>query len=131
VLRHRVDQLHRTLDHAGEELAAQSRLAFITERLAAHLGDERRPGPHRDPGLAHRLRDLLDARLPGGLGLDEAARVLHAHPTHLVRAFSAEFGLPPHRYLTGRRVDLARPDPTLPPRHRHDTRPLRHQRAGP
>ena len=108
VLRRRVDQLHRTLDHAGEELAAQSRLAFITERLEAHLGDERRPGPRRDPGLAHRLRDLLDARLPGGLGLDEAARVLHAHPTHLVRAFSAEFGLPPHRYLTGRRVDLAR-----------------------
>ena len=34
--------------------------------------------------------------------------MLHAHPTHLVRAFSAEFGLPPHRYLTGRRVDLAR-----------------------
>jgi len=107
VLRRRIDQLHRALAHPGEELAAQSRLAFITERLAAHLGDERAAAP-RDPGLAHRLRDLLDARFPEGLGLDEAARLLHAHPTHLVRAFGAEFGLPPHRYLTGRRVDLAR-----------------------
>jgi AraC-like DNA-binding protein len=48
------------------------------------------------------------ARLPAELTLDEAARLLHAHPSHLVRAFGAEFGLPPHRYLTGRRVELAR-----------------------
>ncbi|GAA4791453.1 AraC family transcriptional regulator [Actinomycetospora chlora] len=107
LLRHRVDQLHRALDHPGEELAAQSRLAFITERLAAHLGQEHGAARH-DPGLAHRLRDLLDARLPAALTLDEAAGRLHAHPTHLVRAFTTEFGLPPHRYLTGRRIDLAR-----------------------
>jgi AraC-like DNA-binding protein len=107
VLRRRVDQLHRVLGRPGEELAAQSRLAFITERLAGHLG-QRHAEPRPDPGLAHRLRDLLDARVGVGLGLDEAGRLLHAHPTHLVRAFRAEFGLPPHRYLTGRRVDLAR-----------------------
>lgn len=112
VLRRRVDQLHHVLAQPGEELAAQSRLAFVTERLAAHLGarpEEPHHGEHsRDPGLAHRLRDLLDDRLVEGLGLDEASRLLHAHPTHLVRAFGTEFGLPPHRYLTGRRVDLAR-----------------------
>jgi len=34
--------------------------------------------------------------------------VLHAHPTHLVRAFRRAYGLPPHAYLTGRRVDLVR-----------------------
>ena len=31
-----------------------------------------------------------------------------ADPTHLVREFSREFGIPPHRYLIGRRVELAR-----------------------
>jgi AraC-like DNA-binding protein len=46
--------------------------------------------------------------MPAGIGLDEAAAVLHAHPTSLVRAFTARFGIPPHRYLTGRRIDLAR-----------------------
>lgn len=107
VLRRRVDQLHHVLAHPGEELAAQSRLAFIAERLAAHLGTPA-PAERPDRTLAHRLRDLLDARVPEGLGLDEAGRVLHAHPTTLVRAFSTEFGLPPHRYLTGRRIDLAR-----------------------
>ncbi|MEJ2860398.1 AraC family transcriptional regulator [Actinomycetospora flava] len=106
-LRRRVDRLHHALGHPGEELAAQSRLAFIVERLAVHLGEQSAALRH-DRTLAHRLRDLLDARVTEGLGLDEAGRLLHAHPTHLVRAFGTEFGLPPHRYLTGRRVDLAR-----------------------
>ena len=34
--------------------------------------------------------------------------MLGAHPTHLVRAFRREVGIPPHRYLTGRRLDRAR-----------------------
>jgi AraC-like DNA-binding protein len=34
--------------------------------------------------------------------------VLQVHPVHLVRSFSAAFGVAPHAYLTGRRVDLAR-----------------------
>ena len=46
--------------------------------------------------------DVLDADLV------EAAGTLHAHPAHLVRAFTREYGLPPHRYLTGRRLDAAR-----------------------
>ena len=62
----------------------------------------------RDRPLARRLRDLLDARVVEGVGLAEAARLLGAHPTHLVRAFGREFGIAPHRYLTGRRVDRAR-----------------------
>lgn len=43
-----------------------------------------------------------------GLTLREAAEKLHSHHTHLVRAFSREFGMAPHQYLTARRVDLAR-----------------------
>ena len=84
-------------------------MALIRERLGQHL---RRQAPGaarvRDAGLASRLRDLLDARVSSGVTLDEAARTLGAHPAHLVRAFTRELGLPPHRYLTGRRVDLAR-----------------------
>ncbi|GAA5158583.1 AraC family transcriptional regulator [Pseudonocardia eucalypti] len=111
VLRHRIDQLHRVLAQPGEELHAASRLAFVAERLRQHL----RPGtgvprPDRKHAnhLADRLRQLLDANVTGGVTLDRAAELLHAHPTHLVRAFTRAHGLPPHRYLTGRRVDLAR-----------------------
>ncbi|MEU1599051.1 AraC family transcriptional regulator [Streptomyces sp. NPDC005708] len=110
VLRRRIGQLHTALARRGDELEAESRLALISQRLREHL----RPRtaviggtvPHR--GIAHDLRDLLDERFLEGTTLEEAARSLHAHPAHLVRAFSAAFGIAPHQYMTSRRVDLAR-----------------------
>ena len=36
-------------------------------------------------------------------------RELGTHPSHLVRVFRREYGLPPHRYVVGRRLDRARP----------------------
>lgn len=109
VLRRRVGQLHAALANRGDEFEAESRLALIGERLREHL----RPGPAfggTEParGIAHDLRDLLDGRLLEGVALAEAARLLHAHPTHLVRAFSSAFGIAPHQYVMSRRVDLAR-----------------------
>jgi AraC-like DNA-binding protein len=80
---------------------------LITERLTHHFA-RTAPVVHADPTLADRLRQLLDASLPGGMTLNAAAQELQTSPTHLVRAFSKRFGLPPHQYLTGRRVDLAR-----------------------
>jgi AraC-like DNA-binding protein len=108
-LRRRVHQLHEVLALPGEELAAQSRLALVVDRLGQHLRHQVAALPAvQDRGLARRLREALDARAPLGLSLDEASRLLSAHPTHLVRAFTREYGIPPHQYLTGRRVDLAR-----------------------
>ncbi|WP_030988910.1 helix-turn-helix domain-containing protein [Streptomyces sp. NRRL S-1813] len=131
LLRHRIHQLHTSLGHAGDAHAgddthrdnaqadnaqagdvfeAESRLAFIRERLHSHLDALR---PTRTPGreahrLAAALRDLLDSRLATGLPLHEAAAVLHAHPTHLIRCFKQTYGLPPHAYLTGKRIGWAR-----------------------
>lgn len=110
VLRGAVDRLHRVLDAPGDELSARSGLVLVTDRLAAHLSGA---SPEddvvvRDPRAAGGLRDLLDAHLVDGLTLDDAAARLHVDPTHLVKSFSAEFGLPPHRYLVGRRVEAAR-----------------------
>ncbi|MEE1927338.1 AraC family transcriptional regulator [Streptomyces sp. TRM 70351] len=109
VLRERIHQLHNALTHPGDELEADSRLAFVAERLRAHLERRCEPKePAADPGLAHRLRELLDECFVEGVTLREASEQLHAHPAHLVRVFSQEFGMGPHQYLTGRRVDLAR-----------------------
>lgn len=109
LLRTRVGQLHTVLAERGEEFEAESRLALIIERLRERL----RPRPsagRTDPGrgVAHDLRNLLDARLGEVITLEEAGRLVHAHPAHLVRAFSAAFGIAPHQYVTARRVDLAR-----------------------
>jgi AraC-like DNA-binding protein len=108
VLRNRIDRLHQVLVRRTEDLEAASRLAFVAERLDGHLRRRVEPAVLVRRGAAHRLRELLDARLPAGLPLAEAAALLDAHPAALVRAFSREFGIPPHRYLTGRRLELAR-----------------------
>lgn len=99
--------IHAALQRPGEELAAESGVVMLRERVAAHLGAA--PAmPRRDDPLARRLRMLLDDRLTERFTVAEAGSVLGAHPSHLIRAFSKAYGIPPHRYVTGRRVDLAR-----------------------
>ncbi len=107
LLRARVAQLHRTLDEQTPVLEAESRLALIAERIRDHLGSPPQVAAAPEQ-LARDLRDLLDDRLATGLSLHDAARELHTHPAQLVRAFGRAFGLSPHRYLTGRRVEAAR-----------------------
>jgi AraC-like DNA-binding protein len=109
LLRERIHQLHVCLAaRSPDPLEVDSRLVFILERLGQHLHRHAPTSRRPDPGLAGRLRDLLDARTTEGITLRDAAELLHAHPTHLVRAFTHAHGLPPHQYLTGRRVELAR-----------------------
>jgi AraC-like DNA-binding protein len=107
-LRRRVADLHGVLAHPGDELEAESRLALIAERLRSHYRPTPQAAPSSRGDLADAYRDLLDDRIVPGVSLAEAAQILHAHPTHLVRAFRDAFGLPPHAYLTGRRVERAR-----------------------
>ncbi|MET7297957.1 AraC family transcriptional regulator [Embleya sp. NPDC005575] len=109
LLRHRIHQLHVALIHAEDGFEAESRLSFIRERLHFHL-DALKPGtPGREANrLAAELRELLDSRIPAGISLHDAAAILHAHPTHLIRCFKQTYGLPPHSYLTGKRIDQAR-----------------------
>jgi AraC-like DNA-binding protein len=110
LLRRRVDQLHRCIADPADALEAESRLAFIGQRLTAHL----RPGraiattQRGSARLAARLREMLDEALPTGLTLADAANILGAHPSHLVRSFSNAYGVAPHAYLIGRRIDVAR-----------------------
>lgn len=111
-LRERVHGLHLALAER-DPFEAQSRLAFVRERLhrrlAGRAAEERAPGPVSGARVAVRLRELLDARVPEGITLAQAAAELgYPHPTHLIRSFTAAYGLPPHAYLIGRRVALAR-----------------------
>ncbi len=107
-LRGQIDLLHSALAHPGDAFEAESRLALVRERLITHLAATDPPVVRRDRTLARRLRDLIDDRVTTGITLAEAATTLGASETHLVRAFTREHGIPPHQYLTGRRLDLAR-----------------------
>jgi AraC-like DNA-binding protein len=91
----------------GEQLQVEARLGLVAERIAAHLGQgppRREPEPH----LAGQLRGLLDERLAEPVTLGAAAAQLGRSVPHLVRSFTREFGVSPHAYLIGRRVDAAR-----------------------
>lgn len=110
LLRQRIHHIHHALAHPGEEFEAESRLALVSERLTQHL--RRRIGedgaPLADPPLARALRELITEHFRAGISLSEASARLHAHPAHLVRTFSREYGMSPHQYLTSLRVDHAR-----------------------
>ena len=98
--------VHAALDHPADAMAAECGVLALRDVVRAHLGEP--PSGTRDAPLARRLRALLDDRLAESFTIEEAARLLGAHPSHLVRVFSQAYGIPPHRYVTGRRVDDAR-----------------------
>lgn len=109
VLRHRIHQVHQALGRAGEEFEAESHLALATDRIAWHLRNQARGHAlEQASAVAHKLRDLLDARFCEKLTLQQLSAAMRANAAHLVRAFSREFGISPHQYLIGRRVDMAR-----------------------
>ncbi|MFB9542938.1 helix-turn-helix transcriptional regulator [Micromonospora sagamiensis] len=110
VLWRRIDLLHDLLAEPGDDLAAETHLALVAERLRMHLERRTSPAPAtpHDPRVARRLRTLLDERVVEGVSLHEASRALHVNATYLVRAFSREYGIGPHQYVISRRVDLAR-----------------------
>lgn len=105
-LRAALSQLHNCLLNDAGCLDAEARLALIGERIAAHLTPTLVPAPGR--GVAHRLRELLDAHATSQVTLARSAATLDRSVPHLVRSFTREFGLSPHAYLIGRRVGAAR-----------------------
>jgi AraC-like DNA-binding protein len=103
----RVDRLHRAFDHPGDVFEAESGVALVADGIRQRLAGAPDVA-RRDAALARRLRDLLDDHVVEGVVLADLARDLGAHPSHLIRAFGQEYGIAPHRYLTGRRLDRAR-----------------------
>lgn len=107
-LRAALAHLHNCLLNDAGYLDAEAGLALIAERITGHLTQTRDPLPGPEPSVAHRLRELLDGHVTSQLTLAQAAAVLDRSVPHLVRSFSRQFGLTPHAYLIGRRVEAAR-----------------------
>ena len=101
-----VDQIHAALNDPPDALAAECGVLALRTLIQPHL---RTPvDTAADAPLARRLRDLLDDRLAETFTIAEAAAQLHAHRSHLVRVFTQSYGIAPHQYVIGRRVDRAR-----------------------
>jgi AraC-like DNA-binding protein len=107
-LRTALARLHQTLDADEDPLDAEGRLALIRERLTTHLAPGSHPRTKPEAQAAWRLRALLDEYTTDSVSLAEAARRLDRSVPHLVRSFSQTFGVSPHAYIIGRRIEAAR-----------------------
>jgi AraC-like DNA-binding protein len=118
-LRHAVSLLDRALV-ARDDLEAESRLALVVERLTTHLVC-RAPEPAspaaslsasargaRAGRVAALAREAFDADPVGTDGVAAVAASLGVTTAHLVRSFVNAYGIAPHQYVVGRRLDLAR-----------------------
>ncbi len=55
-----------------------------------------------------RVAEYIEAHLPDRLSLTTFAALARLSPFHFSRAFKQSFGMPPHRYHVGRRVERAK-----------------------
>ena len=107
-LRHESSCLDRALV-MGDDLEAESRLALVVERLSWHLtGRPDSPAAPSPVVVARRAREVIDDDPVAVDGIAAVAQSLGVSTAHLVRSFTRSYGIPPHRYLLGRRLDLAR-----------------------
>jgi AraC family transcriptional regulator len=84
----------------------------LASYVYAHFGAERISNPPQGPGLSttqrERLVALIEDRIAEPLHLTELAAEVGYSQDHFLRLFSASFGLSPHRYVIGRRVERAK-----------------------
>ncbi|SCF29345.1 AraC-type DNA-binding protein [Micromonospora saelicesensis] len=107
-LRRALARLHHVLDADEDPLNAEARLAMIEQRLTDHLAAAPSTSTRPEPQAARALRALLDEHTVQAVSLAAAARLLDRSVPHLVRSFGQAFGISPHAYIIGRRIEAAR-----------------------
>ncbi|MEZ5227750.1 MAG: AraC family transcriptional regulator [Acidimicrobiales bacterium] len=107
-LRRALVEFHEQLLAGADHIQAESSLAMIADRITRHLERNTLDPDVRDAGVAQRLRLLLDDSQSNPITLAQAAAQLDRSKPHLVRSFRAAYGVTPHAYLIGKRVEAGR-----------------------
>ena len=103
-------RLHSALDDpASNVLERQSRFAGALRTVLERCGEYpiARAGATGRARLL-RARDYIWTHCPESIRLEELARIAGLSRYHLVRAFAAQFGLPPHAYQVHVQVEKSR-----------------------
>lgn len=101
-----VERIQEALAAPGDALTVEGELLGLAQLVRPHLGESEETTSDRP--LAQRLRRHLDDRFREAFTIAEVAESLGSSRSHLVRVFSQAFGIAPHGYVVGRRVDSAR-----------------------
>jgi AraC-like DNA-binding protein len=102
-------RFHRTLERGASALEQQARLAGCLRAVLTRCA-ESPPAPAptvAPPGLC-KARELIHDEYLRDIELDEVAGVAGLSRYHVCRAFTREFGLPPHAYQRQLRLRLVR-----------------------
>jgi AraC-like DNA-binding protein len=97
--------LHRALSTEASPLEQDERCDALASRLLNHGV---RPVPKPSVASLVRARDYIAAHAVERIGVRDAAREANLSPWHFVRAFRRLFGMPPHQFQLGIRIDVAR-----------------------
>jgi AraC family transcriptional regulator len=97
-------------DHADGLLQANEVVHDVLNRLLHGQTARAAVAPRGGLSIATRraLCDYIDTRLDSTITLGELALVAHLSEFHLARMFTVSFGMPPHAWITERRIDRAR-----------------------
>lgn len=110
-LRQLIHQLHLILENpATTALECESHfVSTLVQLINRHATPSSNlPPAGNEHRAVRRVREYLDAHYAESVLLDHLAVIAHLSPFHLLRAFRAEIGLPPHAYLTQVRVERAK-----------------------
>lgn len=84
----------------------------VATHLAHAYGGSRLPHRPKYGGLSltnkRRAKELIDANLSGDISVAKLAQDCHMSASHFTRAFRQSVGVSPHRWLTLRRIEVAK-----------------------
>lgn len=102
--------LHAAVQSPSPRLARESAFAHVLRAVMQHSAEARMGEHHTDTvhPAVRRARDFLHAHYAENVGLSELAAAAGLSRFHLLRSFSAAYGLAPHAYQTQLRVARAR-----------------------
>jgi len=102
----RFRRLHQALASGESPLQQDERYRELASAILRRDAVTRTARPA--PSALVRARDYIAAHPAAPIGLAEIAAVADLTPWHFARAFRRQFGIPPHRFQLGLRIDMAR-----------------------
>ena len=102
--------LHRSLENGATTLERQSHFSICIHLLTDACTEKSSTTEVKQPDRSRllRARDFIWEYYAENVTLDELATITGLSRFHLLRAFAAEFGMPPHTYLNQVRLAKAR-----------------------
>ena len=101
--------LHSALDENFSHLECETIIfGFLTQLILQCVENPLRLQELQEPKIVKQVREYLRDNYAENVSLTQLAQIVDRTPAHLVRAFSAEVGLPPHVYQTQVRIAHAK-----------------------